>query len=374
VASPQHSRFLGQMTSPLSRLSARALLVVLTGLLVMALLPRSAYADPAVTAAGAQDQLQALADKAEILVEQFDAAQDKLAAAQHEVTADRAAIVVAQQGLDSAQVQVDVIAAAAYKSGGLDGVESVLTATNPQVALQGADTIERLAVSQGRDLDRAEAARNRLVQTQTTAAQAMAGVQALQASLKAQQKTIDALVGKQQSVLKAADAAAAAAASRAVSATRTSRTLSREALPSVATRKVTAAVPAAAPAAAPAVVPASADGRAAAALRYAYAQLGKAYRYGAAGAQTFDCSGLTMRAWAAAGVSLGHNAAGQYGSTKHVARNALQPGDLVYFGRPIHHVGIYIGGGQFIEAPYTGADVRISNLGNRHDYAGASRP
>ncbi len=62
-----------------------------------------------------------------------------------------------------------------------------------------------------------------------------------------------------------------------------------------------------------------------------------------------------MKAWAAAGVALSHNAAAQYYSTKHVARNALQPGDLVYFGRPIHHVGIYIGGGKFIEAPYTGA-------------------
>jgi cell wall-associated NlpC family hydrolase len=109
-------------------------------------------------------------------------------------------------------------------------------------------------------------------------------------------------------------------------------------------------------------------------LRYAYAQLGKPYRYGAAGARTFDCSGLTMRAWAAAGVAISHNAAAQYDSTKHVAKSALQPGDLVYFGRPIHHVGIYIGGGKFIEAPYTGADVRISNLSARHDYAGASRP
>jgi cell wall-associated NlpC family hydrolase len=121
-------------------------------------------------------------------------------------------------------------------------------------------------------------------------------------------------------------------------------------------------------------MPVTADGRAAAALRFAYAQLNKPYRYGAAGNATFDCSGLTMRAWGAAGVSLGHNAAGQYASTKHVARNALQPGDLVYFGRPIHHVGIYIGGGQMIEAPYTGARVRITSFGGRRDYAGASRP
>jgi cell wall-associated NlpC family hydrolase len=121
-------------------------------------------------------------------------------------------------------------------------------------------------------------------------------------------------------------------------------------------------------------VPVGVDGRAAAALQYAYAQLGKPYRYGASGAATFDCSGLTMRAWAAAGVALGHNAAGQYGSTRHVSRDALQPGDLVFFGRYIHHVGIYIGGDKFIEAPYTGATIRISDLSARRDFAGASRP
>ena len=61
-------------------------------------------------------------------------------------------------------------------------------------------------------------------------------------------------------------------------------------------------------------------------LRYAYAQLGKPYRYGASGAQTFDCSGLTMKAWAAAGVALSHNAAAQYYSTKHVARERAATG------------------------------------------------
>jgi cell wall-associated NlpC family hydrolase len=137
------------------------------------------------------------------------------------------------------------------------------------------------------------------------------------------------------------------------------------AAPKAAPRQVTAPI---------AAVPAVTSSKAAAVLRYAYAQLGKPYRYGASGARSFDCSGLTMRAWAAAGVSIGHNAAAQYASTRHVARSALQPGDLVYFGHPIHHVGIYIGGGKFIEAPYTGADLRISNLSNRHDYVGASRP
>jgi cell wall-associated NlpC family hydrolase len=105
----------------------------------------------------------------------------------------------------------------------------------------------------------------------------------------------------------------------------------------------------------------------------ARAQLGKPYVYAASGPDAFDCSGLTMYAWAAAGVSLPHNAEAQYMSLPHVSQSELQPGDLVFFGAPIHHVGIYAGGGTMIEAPYTGVDVRYRSI-FRSDYAGAARP
>jgi cell wall-associated NlpC family hydrolase len=372
VASPRHLPALRVRPAVRRTLFTLAALAA-TGAMIA--LPASAQADPvasgSVTAAGAQAQVQALADKAEIVVEKYDAAQDQLASQQRQLSADRDAIVAAQQAVDSTQIAVDAVARAAYESGNLDGVASVLLSQNPQLTMQGADTLERLAADQGRDLSLATAARNTLLQAQTAEAQALAGVQALQASLASQQKTINALIGRQETALKATQAAAGA---QAAQTTQASRSDTRVALAApVAAR---AAAPAAALAAAPAalVTSATVSGRAALAVRYAYAQLGKRYRYGAAGAITFDCSGLTMRAWAAAGVSLSHNAAAQYASTHHVARSALQPGDLVYFGRPIHHVGIYIGGGKFIEAPYTGADVRISNLSSRSDYAGASRP
>jgi len=105
----------------------------------------------------------------------------------------------------------------------------------------------------------------------------------------------------------------------------------------------------------------------------ARAQLGKPYVYAGSGPDVFDCSGLTMYAWAAAGVSLPHNAEAQYVSLPHVSQSELQPGDLVFFGDPIHHVGIYVGGGTMIEAPYTGVDVRYHTI-YRSDYAGGARP
>jgi len=365
------------------------LLVGFTAALALTLLPTgAAQADQATsvdTAAG-QAQVQALADKAEIVVEQYDASQDALSAAQVQLATDRAAITAAQTTVDSTQVQVDAIARDAYESGALGGAASVLLSQDPQAALRGADYLQRVADSRDRDLAQATNARNALVQAQASADQELASVQKLQASLQAEQKTINALIGKQQAALDAAQAQAADAAAKVAAATaaaQVSRSQTRTALSAAKPKAAAPVAKVAAPvvrvaapvakAAAPAV-PAVTSSKAAAALRYAYAQLGKAYRYGAAGARTFDCSGLTMKAWAAAGVALSHNAAAQYYSTKHVAKGALQPGDLVYFGRPIHHVGIYIGGGKFIEAPYTGAKIRISNLSARHDYAGASRP
>ena len=372
------------------RVARAALLAGLTAALTFTLLPAgSAHADQTTTVdtAAAQAQVQALADKAEIVIEKYDASQDALASAQVELATDRAAIAAAQTTVDSTQGLVDAIARDAYESGALGGAASVLLSQDPQAALRGAAYLEQLASNRNRQLAQATAARNTLVQAQTTANQELASVQTLQASLQAEQKTIDALIGKQQAALGTAQAQAAA---QVAATTQVSRGQARVALPKAAPKAAAKVAPkaaapvakapapvavAAAPAAAPAAaVPAVASSKAAAAVRYAYAQLGKAYRYGAAGARTFDCSGLTMRAWAAAGVSISHNAASQYYSTKHVARSALQPGDLVYFGRPIHHVGIYIGGGKFIEAPYTGAKIRISSLGARHDYAGASRP
>ncbi len=395
MASPQIV-FAPHISRRTKRLSPRraALLAGFTATLALTLLPTgSALADQATsvdTAAG-QAQVQALADKAEIVVEQYDASQDALAAAQIQLATDQAAITAAQTTVDSTQVLVDAIARDAYESGALGGAASVLLSQDPQAALRGADYLERVADNRDRDLAQATNARNALVQAQASANQEFASIQKLQASLQAEQKTINALIGKQQAALDATQAQAAAqAAAQVAAATQVSRSQTRTALPAA---KAKAAAPVAkvvapvakvaapvakvaapvAKAAAPAV-PAVASSKAAAVLKYAYAQLGKPYRYGAAGARTFDCSGLTMRAWAAAGVAISHNAAAQYYSTKHVAKSALQPGDLVYFGRPIHHVGIYIGGGKFIEAPYTGADVRISNLSARHDYAGASRP
>lgn len=107
-------------------------------------------------------------------------------------------------------------------------------------------------------------------------------------------------------------------------------------------------------------------------VKVAYAQLGKPYVYGAAGPGAFDCSGLVMYCYARVGVSLPHSSYMQARCGVPVSYGELQPGDLVFF-RGYGHVGIYIGGGQYIHAPRTGDVVKISSLAARRDFCGAVR-
>ena len=108
-------------------------------------------------------------------------------------------------------------------------------------------------------------------------------------------------------------------------------------------------------------------------MRAALSHVGKPYQWGASGPNSYDCSGLTLWAWAQAGVSLPHSSGMQYGATQRVSSSDWQPGDLLFFGSPIHHVAMYIGNGQLVEAPYTGASVRVTSA-YRSDYVGAGRP
>ena len=109
-------------------------------------------------------------------------------------------------------------------------------------------------------------------------------------------------------------------------------------------------------------------------ISYARAQLGKPYVYATAGPDTFDCSGLTMMAWAEAGVSMPHYSGAQYSMFPHVALGELQPGDLVFKGPGgSDHVALYVGGGMQIAATHTGSFVLLQPVDYSH-LSGAVRP
>jgi hypothetical protein len=119
-------------------------------------------------------------------------------------------------------------------------------------------------------------------------------------------------------------------------------------------------------------VPDVPGGRAGAAVKYAMAQVGDAYVWGATGPSAYDCSGLTMMAWAQGGVGLPHSSSAQQSSGRRVAESDLKPGDLVFYYSPISHVAMYIGNGLIVEAANPGAGVRVSGVFSM-PYSGATR-
>jgi len=106
-----------------------------------------------------------------------------------------------------------------------------------------------------------------------------------------------------------------------------------------------------------------AAGRAQKAINFALAQLGDPYGWGGTGPNVWDCSGLVMKAWAAAGISLPRVVGPQYAATRHISRSELQPGDLVFYSS-MSHVGMYLGNGRVIHAPRPGRSVEIVGLGS----------
>ena len=174
--------------------------------------------------------------------------------------------------------------------------------------------------------------------------------------------TEQSLAAKRQAALAAEAAAAAAAAARAA----------RQ-------RAASAASAASAPAISFPNSPASSQ-QGNIAADWALSQIGRPYQWGGAGPYTYDCSGLTMVAWAHAGVALLHYTGDQWVEGVHVPLDSLQRGDLLFYATnnsdpaTIHHVGIYIGGGDMVDAPYTGVDVRIDSIDAPGVPIGAVRP
>ncbi len=225
------------------------------------------------------------------------------------------------------------------------------------------------------------AARQRAAEAEAAAAAQHAQAAAAQA---AQQAQATAAAAEQQSAARArattpATTPATTAATATTATTATTAATTRPTTATTATAATTATTDAPANVRAveapdpPPAVPA-ASSRAAIAVRAALSQLGVPYiAYKATPGVGFDCSGLTMWAWAQAGVSLPHQSRQQYGVVPHVPQGDAQPGDLLFFHSPISHVAIYLGGGQMVSAPHSGAVVYVSTV-NWNSVVGVGRP
>jgi cell wall-associated NlpC family hydrolase len=319
-----------------------------------------------LTLSQVQSRVDTLNHQAEQAAERYNDARVQLAAVQAELTRVRRQLAAQQRAVRAAQALLGDFAAARYRASGLDPSVQLVLADDPEAFLRQAAAVSELSRQQADALTRVTAARSRLAAARQVVEDRLATSRRLQARLAAEKKQVESKLAAAQSLLsrlQAQERARLAAAQRAAAErgrqqAADARALAADAISRSGTRSTLTAGPAAG---------------APAAVRFAYAQLGEPYVWAAAGPDSWDCSGLTMKAWAAAGVSLPHSAAAQASATRPVSRSDLQPGDLVFFYSPISHVGIYIGGGRMIDAPHPGATVRITSI-SYMPYAGAGRP
>jgi cell wall-associated NlpC family hydrolase len=345
----------------------------------------------AALVASTQKQLAALGVQAETAVEAFDAARLTEQSAQGEVAAARLVLRTAAQQLHAAQRRVNAFTTAAYMSGGISTMQALITTGGPQAMLDRVGTIQQISQSQNdasqaldaarvyqvsvtqeaqAALDRATAAAHAAAAAQQRAQAAVTRQTALLAGLTQRRHALAVLLRQAQAHASALERArlAAIARAKALAAARARARAAQQAKQTTGQTGATGNVPG--------TVSAATEQRA---VSYAKSQIGKPYQWGAAGPDSYDCSGLTMWAYAQVGVTIDHWTGYQWQEGARVSTSAMRPGDLAFFAtdtndpNTIHHVGMYIGNGEMVEAPYTGADVRISSVW-RPDLIGVIRP
>lgn len=359
-------------------------------------------------------QVDQLSNEAAHAGERANGARLQLSAAQASLAEAEAKLAAARAELESQREALQSVARAMYVNGGMDNRILSFATDDPGDMIHKLDQLTMVSAGQARVIAGAKAAATAVAQAEAEARTQAQAAQDAANEIQRQEALVSTRLAEAQQVLstlreeeraaleaqRAAEAAAQQAAAAALAATAAQAAAAQAAAapaPAPAAANPAPAAPAApsvapaparpapapsapvanppAPAPAPAPAP-SARGNAAAAVSYALSQVGKGYVLGTSGPSTFDCSGLTMRAWQAGGVNLAHYSGTQYSQTKAVSTSSLQPGDLLFFYAISEHVGIYIGNGQFVHAANPGRGVVLDSLNSyyRSQLVAASRP
>jgi cell wall-associated NlpC family hydrolase len=402
------------------RITAALGLVAASGLYAPHLASADQLSDLRAQAAALNARIQSLGLQEDALAQQYDAANLAVQAAQAKVAQATAQVASANAAADKAKQALGKEAVDAYVQGGSGLAGNDQTLSNANNSLLRAEYVDSLATDQSDALDsyryaaiQARTAEANLQAAQSAAsdqvnklAQARSSVQGTQNQLEGayqqDQGQIATLVQQIQQEQAAAAAAAAQkaaqerAAAQAAAAQQAQQAANQQAANRQAATQQAAAQHAqqaaaqqsssssgggsAAPAAAAASAPAPAAAAPSApppvgsgaggAVGAAESRVGDPYVWGAAGPDSFDCSGLVMWAYEQVGISLPHYSGAQYDDMTHIPMSDLQPGDVVFFSDPGQHEAMYVGNGNIVEAPYTGADVRIVPMYSQFTLAG----
>lgn len=311
-----------------------------------------AHAAPSL--AEIQAKVRFLEEEATTAAEGAQEAKVKLNALTRTLNGIKAKAAVQGETLSALQKSLGTIAIEQYKAGGLGQSLELLFSSNPTLYLSSAGALDAISRRKSAQLRKYEAAQQRLSATTLTVNDKLALVVAAEKRFKAQSAMAQEKLAQAEALLskltKAERERLAKLAAEEEDADQANSQAEARALSGV-------------------------SGRAGVAIKYALKQIGDRYVFGSAGLLTWDCSGLTMRAFQSAGVSLPHSSAAQSRMGKQVSLKDLKPGDLLFYGRPVSHVGMYIGGGKMVHAPRSGSRVKITTSGSlgRKPLVGARR-
>jgi len=304
-----------------ARTRLRALVVAVLAVAITGTTATAAHAAPSTS--DLTKQITTLSNKLEDVTESYNKMNDSLKKTIADAKQLKASLGPAQAALQVAGAQVNTMAAAAYMTGPAGPVNAILD--GPDDLLTRMSYLEQISRDRQREIDTYTA-------TARDYSSRQAALKTAQDKQAAQVKVLANTKKDIEGQLKVLLAKRKAAYGQS---TQTGSTYTGP-IPNIA-------------------------GSAGEAVAFAYRQIGKPYHYGADGPDSYDCSGLTMASWNAAGKSLPHNAADQYSATARVSKSALQPGDLVFY-RNLGHVAIYVGGNTIITAPQTGELVKKQDM------------
>ena len=327
---------------------------IVTALAVMAGVLAPVSASGAQTLAQVQAKIRQLEEDATAAAEGAQEAKVKLAALTKTLNGIKAKAEIQGQTVAALQKSLGAIAIEQYKTGGFGQSFELLFSSDPSLYLSSAGALDAITRRKSAQLRKFETAQQRLNATTLTVNDKVALVAAAQKKLTAQSALAQKKLAEAEKLLSKLTKA------------------ERERLARLAEDEENADQASSLKAAQSA---SGISGRAGIAIKYALKQIGDRYVFGSSGMVTWDCSGLTMRAFQAAGVSLPHSSAAQSRLGKKVSLNALKPGDLLFYGRPVSHVGIYLGGGKMVHAPRSGSRVKGAASGSlgRKPLVGARR-
>ncbi|MFI6992102.1 C40 family peptidase [Nonomuraea wenchangensis] len=298
-----------------------------------------ASAEPKPSLKELSDRVEKLHVEIETLTEQYNGQREKYKTAKKSADAAQKTLADSQADLAAKRAKAVMLAQNAYITGGLNRSLTFMQSDDPEKFLDRAATTHALETQQSEEVNQLLKAMDAATRAEAGAKTRMEELRTIVADLDVKRDKITSLVTKTESSL-------------------FRRALGEAGQPGTRAVRVNLPIPGA--------------GKAAAAARWALTQQLKPYVWGAGGPSSYDCSGLVMAAFRRVGISLPHYTGDQWTAGRHISREEMRPGDLVFFYSDLHHVGIYIGGGMMVHAPRTGDVVRVAALGNR-PFAGAVR-